>query len=56
MITAALQHEFMFYLKEILFLLNYPAEVDPKTVNSFSFAHKIGLKLEEELQLLQSFL
>jgi hypothetical protein len=52
-ITAAQQHEFMFYLKEILFLLNYPAEVDPRTVNSFTFAHKIGLKLEEELQLLQ---
>lgn len=52
-ITAVQQHEFIFYLKEMLYLLNYPAEFDPKTVNSFTFSHKLGLKLEEELQLLQ---
>lgn len=52
-ITQALQLEYIFYLKEILHLLNYPAEFDPYSVNSYSFAHKIGLKPEEELELLQ---
>jgi hypothetical protein len=52
-ISAALNHEFLFYLKEVLFLLDYKADYDPKLVNSFTFAHKIGLKLEEELELLK---
>ncbi|MFL0685282.1 MAG: LON peptidase substrate-binding domain-containing protein [Algoriphagus aquaeductus] len=52
-ISAALHHEFNFYLKEVLFLLDFKTEFDPKTVNSFSFAHKVGLKLEEELELLK---
>lgn len=44
--------EFLFYLKEMLYLLNHQVEVDPETTNSFTYAHKIGLKLEEELELL----
>lgn len=53
-ITAVQQHEFIFYLKEMLHLLNYDeVEFDPLQVNSFTFAHKIGLRLEEELELLQ---
>lgn len=51
---SSVQHfEFLFYLKEMLYLLKYQVEVEPDTVNSFTFAHKIGLKLEEELELLQ---
>lgn len=52
-ITQVLQLEYIFYLKEILHLLNHPVPFDPFSVNSYSFAHKIGLKLEEELELLQ---
>ena len=48
-----LHHEFIFYLKEILHLLNYQGEFDPEKVNSHFFTHKLGLKLEEELELLQ---
>jgi hypothetical protein len=51
--TKSEQLEYVFYLKEILFLLNYHVEFDPLTVTSFSFAHKIGLKLEEEFELLK---
>lgn len=52
-VTDVLHHEFIFYLKEILHLLNYEVEFDPLQVNSFTFAHKVGLRLEEELELLQ---
>lgn len=52
-ITDALHHEFVFYLKEMLHLLNFPGEIDSKNVNSYTFTHKLGLKLEEELELLQ---
>lgn len=52
-IPEFLHLEFVFYLKEMLHLLNYPGEFDPETVNSYTFAHKLGLKLEEELELLQ---
>lgn len=52
-ISEALHHEFLFYLKEVLYLLDFKVEFDPKLVNSFTFAHKVGLKLEEELELLK---
>lgn len=52
-ITDVLHHEFVFYLKEMLHLLNFQGEVDFETVNSFTFTHKLGLKLEEELEMLQ---
>lgn len=52
-ITDVLHHEFIFYLKEMLHLLNYEVEFDPLMVSSFTFAHKVGLQLEEELELLQ---
>lgn len=52
-ITQVQQLEYVFYLKEVLHLLNHPVEFDPFSVNSYSFAHKVGLKLEEELELLQ---
>ncbi|MBN7811754.1 LON peptidase substrate-binding domain-containing protein [Algoriphagus sp. H41] len=48
-----LHHEFVFYLKEMLRLLNFQGEFDPGKANSYTFAHKLGLKLEEELELLQ---
>ncbi len=54
MTVSNVQHfEYLFYLKEILYLLNYREEVDPDLTTSFSFAHKVGLKLEEELELLK---
>ncbi len=52
-VGSALQYEFIFYLKEILFLLDYETAVDPETVSSYTFAHKVGLSLEEELALVQ---
>ncbi len=48
------QHlEFLFYLKEVLYLLKFPTDPDPETTTSFTYAHKVGLKLEEELALLK---
>jgi hypothetical protein len=52
-IGAAVHHEFLFYLREVLYLLDFKVEYDPQKVNSFTFAHKVGLKLEEELELLK---
>lgn len=52
-ITDVQHHEFVFYLKEMLHLLNYQGKFDSASVNSFTFAHKLGLKLEEELEMLQ---
>lgn len=51
--SKAQQLEYVFYLKEILHLLQYEVAVDPLKVNSYTFAHKVGLKLDEELELLQ---
>lgn len=52
-ISEVVHHEFIFYLKEMLHLLNYEVRFEPLEVNSFTFAHKLGLQLEEELELLQ---
>ena len=52
-ISEFLHHEFIFYLKEMLHLLNYQGEFNSETVDSYTFTHKLGLKLEEELELLQ---
>ena len=52
-VGSALQYEFIFYLKEVLFLLDYQTGVNLETVTSYTFAHKVGLSLEEELSLLQ---
>lgn len=52
-VTEVQHHEFIFYLREMLHLLNFEVEFDPLKVNSFTFAHKLGLRLEEELELLQ---
>ncbi|WP_245812733.1 peptidase [Belliella buryatensis] len=45
--------EFIFYLKEFFRLVDYQVELLPEVVNTFSFAHKIGLTLEEEYELLK---
>jgi hypothetical protein len=52
-VSAALHHEFLFYLKEVLYLLDFKVDYDPNLVNSYTFAHKVGLRLEEELELLK---
>lgn len=52
-ISGVQHNEFIFYLKEMLHLLNFEVEFDPLTINSYTYAHKIGLSLEEELELLQ---
>ncbi len=44
--------EYLFYLKELFRLMNYDIDLIPLQVNSFTYAHKIGLKLEEEYELL----
>ena len=45
--------EFIFYLKELFRLMEYQAEIVPLQINSFTFAHKLGLNLTEEYELLQ---
>ncbi|MGY6744680.1 MAG: LON peptidase substrate-binding domain-containing protein [Cecembia sp.] len=45
--------EFLFYLKELLRLMDQKVEIRPLDVDSFTFSHKIGLKMEEEYELLQ---
>jgi Lon protease-like protein len=52
-VSEFLHHEFVFYLREILHLLGFRGEFDPVRVNSYTFSHKLGLKLDEELELLQ---
>jgi len=44
--------EFIFYLKELFRLMEYQAEIIPLRLNSFTYAHKLGLKLSEEYELL----
>jgi Lon protease-like protein len=44
--------EFMFYLKELFRLMEYQIEIVPLRFNSFTFAHKLGLSLPEEYELL----
>ncbi|NVJ87522.1 MAG: LON peptidase substrate-binding domain-containing protein [Algoriphagus sp.] len=51
--SAVQNHEFLFYLKEMLYLLHFSEEIKPELTNSFTYAHKVGLKFEEELELLQ---
>lgn len=45
--------EYVFYLKEMLFLLNHRVNFDPQEINSYSFSHKVGLSLDEGLELLK---
>jgi Lon protease-like protein len=52
-IPENLYAEFLFYLKELFRLMNYAVDLIPLQVNSFTYAHKIGLKLEEEYDLLK---
>lgn len=51
-VPESLYAKFLFYLKELFRLMNYTIELIPLQVDSFTFAHKIGLKLEEEYDLL----
>jgi len=48
-----LHQEYVFYLREMLFLLKYEPRFDPDLINSYSFSHKVGLSLTEELELLK---
>ncbi len=52
-VSEVLHHEFIFYLKEMLHFLKHPVQINPLEVNSFSFTHKVGLRLEEEFELLK---
>jgi hypothetical protein len=47
-----LHQEYIFYLREMLYLLKYEPSFNPEEINSYSFSHKLGLSLEEELDLL----
>lgn len=44
--------EFIFYLKELFRLMEFQTEIVPLQLNSFTYAHKLGLKLAEEYELL----
>lgn len=50
-VELQLQHKYIFYLKEVLQHFDFPGEI-PVVSTSFSFAHKVGLTLQEELYLL----
>ncbi|UCS95197.1 LON peptidase substrate-binding domain-containing protein [Echinicola marina] len=52
LVSEALFNEFVFYLQEVLRLLHAGDEVNISNLDSFTYAHKVGLKLEEEYQLL----
>ena len=51
-VNEAVYSEFMFYLKEMMRLLNYEVDLSSFTVSSFTFAHVLGLKIEEEFEFL----
>jgi len=51
-VNEAIYSEFMFYLKEMMRLLNYEVDLSTFTISSFTFAHVLGLKIEEEFELL----
>lgn len=51
---ASQRRRFVILVTELYDVLNVSApEVDPMLINSFSFAHKIGLSLEQEFNLIQ---
>ena len=52
-ISTPLQHEYVLYLKEMLHLLNFTPEIRLDSLTSYTFAHKVGLNLEEELELIK---
>lgn len=51
-LPSNLHTEYLFYLKELFRLMNYDVDYIPLQINSFTYAHKIGLNLEEEYDLL----
>ncbi|WP_143959748.1 LON peptidase substrate-binding domain-containing protein [Litoribacter populi] len=51
-VSEVIYQQFLFYLKEMLRLLQYDADISKFQVTSFTFAHVVGLKLEEEFELL----
>ncbi|WP_186757648.1 LON peptidase substrate-binding domain-containing protein [Echinicola salinicaeni] len=52
LVPEVLFNEYVFYLQEVLRLLHTGEEIDLGNLDSFTYAHKVGLKLEEEYQLL----
>jgi len=51
-VNEAIYGEFIFYLKEMMRLLNYDVDLSTFNISSFTFAHVLGLKIEEEFKLL----
>lgn len=51
-VNEGLYSEFLFYLKEMMRLLNYDVDFSEYTISSFTFAHVLGLKIEQEFELL----
>lgn len=52
-VSYSTHKEYLHYLKETLNYLGNPILGLENSITSFSFAHKVGLKLEEELELLK---
>jgi hypothetical protein len=52
-VTKSVYSEFLTYLKELFRLMNQNVEIRPLEVDSFTFSHKIGLKIEEEYELIK---
>ena len=44
--------EYIFYLKELFRLMNYNVNLNQIVLNSFTYAHKIGMGIDEEYELL----
>lgn len=52
-VNKAHYDEFVFFLKEFFRLIGHEVDLTSSLVNSFTLAHKIGLKIEEEYELIQ---
>lgn len=52
-VDKGLYDEFIFYLKEFFRLIGYDIHPDSAMINSYTYAHKIGLKMDQEYELIE---
>lgn len=52
-VSPVLKSEFKTYLREVFLLMSYDVDFEILDLNSYTFAHKIGLTMAEEYQVLQ---
>lgn len=51
-VSSELKAEYLSNLLQLFDVMDYNVEMLPSTIDSFTYAHKIGLKIEEEYELL----